>query len=347
MEKKEVGMKKQSRAAKAVLWTLIVILTAIAVFLGVWWFGFTFPAFDSIAEREQRIPGLDSGLSPQGLCALPDGGPYAFAMSGYISGEPSRVYLIPADHVASDIKQAEHFVTFTEGGKDVETHFGGVACSESYMYIASGKKVIRISLGKILAANNGAAVEIDDFFETDLRSNAYCYIFDGVLYVGEFYRPGNYETDPSHHMDVGGTTNHALVYAYPMDEEKTGGVADMVPSKVISVCDEVQGIALDGQAIYLSCSYGLPASRLKIYENRLGAETAETFTVGGKQVPLYQLAERSADLTMPCMSEEICLKDGKLYILFESMSKQYRWVVHNRISVLMSIGDPFALRTKD
>ena len=206
------------------------------------------------------------------------------------------------------------------------------------MYIASGKKIIRISLKKVLSADNGTAVEIDDSFETDFRSNAYCYIFDNTLYVGEFYRPGNYETAESHHMTVDGKTNHALVYAYPMDETKTGGIADMVPAKVISVCDEVQGIAINENGIYLSCSYGLPASRLKIYPNTLGDATAETFAVNGKNVPLYQLADKDADLTMPCMSEELCLKGDRLYILFESMSKQYRWVVHTRISTLISIG---------
>ena len=337
-------MKKQSRAVTIVLLSVTIFLCAVFVFLTVWWFGFTFPDFDSVAKEEKRIPGLSSGISPQGLCVLPDGGPYAFAMSGYISGEPSRVYLISADPVASDIKEVERYVTFTENGKDIKTHFGGVTCSENYMYIASGKKIIRISLDKILDANNGTAVEIDDYFETDFRSNAYCYIFDGVLYVGEFYRPGNYETDPSHHMAVGGKTNHALVYAYPMDEKCEGGVADMVPAKVISVCDEVQGIALDAQGIYLSCSYGLPSSRLKIYENRLNEETAKTFNVNGKEVPLYLLEDREPDLTMPCMSEEICLKDGRLYILFESMSNQYRWVVHNRISKLISIETPFGLK---
>ena len=216
-------MKKHSRAGTIVLWTLIIVFAAIAVFLGVWWFGASFPEFDEKATKEARIPGLGSGLSPQGLCTLPEGGEYEFAMSGYISDEASRVYLIPADHVASDIKKVERYVTFTENGKDIKTHFGGVACSENYMYIASGKKIIRISLKKVLSADNGTAVEIDDSFETDFRSNAYCYIFDNTLYVGEFYRPGNYETAESHHMTVDGKTNHALVYAYPMDETKTGG----------------------------------------------------------------------------------------------------------------------------
>ncbi len=330
-------MKKQSRAVTAILWTLVGVLTAAAVFLGVWWFGFIYPDFNAVAVQEARIPGLDSGLSPQGLCVLPDGGPYAFAMSGYIKGEPSRVYLIPEDSVASDVKQVERYVTFTENGKDIKTHFGGVTCSENFMYIASGEKIIRISLEKILGANNGAKVEIDDFFKTGLDGNAFCYLYDGILYAGEFYRAGNYETLPSHHMDVGGKTNHALVYGFILDETRTGGVADMVPAKALSVCDEVQGIAIDESGIYLSCSYGLPASRLKKYENRLGGEADGTIQVDGTDVPLYLFTDRDADLTMPCMSEEICLKGGKLYVLFESMSKQYRWVVHNRISKIVSI----------
>ncbi len=327
-------MKKHSRAGNIVIWTLILVLSAVAVFLGVWWFGFSYSGFDDVAAREASIPGLDSGLSPQGLCPLPERSGYDFAMSGYISGEPSRVYLIKN---TANVSQEERYVTFTENGKADDSHFGGIACSDDYMYIASEKKIIRISLDKVLGAENGGAVEIDDFFETDFRSNAYCYIFGGMLYVGEFYRPGNYNTDVSHHMEVNGKTNHALVYVYAMDEKHEGGIADMVPAKVISVCDEVQGIAVDGESIYLSCSYGLPASRLKKYENRLDTETAETFSVGGAQVPLYRLADKDADLTMPCMSEEICLKDGKLYVLFESMSKQYRWVVHNRISTLISL----------
>ena len=346
MEYKENIMKKHSRTGNIFLVILILILSAIFVFLTVWWFGFTFPDFDSIAKKEKRIPGLSTGISPQGLCALPDGGPYAFAMSGYISGEPSRVYLIPADDVASEVKRVEHYVTFKENGEDIKTHFGGVACSEDYMYIASGKKVIRISLDKILSAENGSAVEIDDSLSTDLRSVAFCYIYDNLLYAGEFYRPGNYETDPSHHMEADGKTNHALIYVYILDEKCEGGVADMVPAKVVSICDEVQGIALDGDNIYLSCSYGLPASRLKIYKNRLAGEADGRFTVGNTEVPLYKLADRDADLTMPCMSEEICLKDGKLYILFESMSMQYRWVVHNGISTLISL-DTAELQAKE
>ncbi len=325
------------RKSRIAVCVAALFLCAVFVFLTVWWFGFSYPSFNELATYGAPIPGLDSGISPQGICTLPEDSGYAFAMSGYVSGGPSRVYLIPADHVMSDIKQVERYVTFTEDGKDVRTHFGGVTCSDDYMYIASGKKIIRISLEKILSAENGAAVEIDDFFETDFRSNAFCYLFGDTLYVGEFYRPGNYETDPSHHMEVGGKTNHAFIYAYALDEKCTGGVADMVPTKVLSVCDEVQGVAVTENEIFLSCSYGLPASRLHIYENRLGGEADGEREIGGVKVPLYTFADEGADLEMPCMSEELCVRDGKLVILFESMSKQYRYVVHNRISRLAEI----------
>ncbi len=315
------------------------VLVVLAVFLGIWWFGFSYPAFDAAAVRAERIPGLSSGISPQGLCALPEeaGSPYSFAMSGYIADKPSRVYLIPKDPVAGDIKQVERYVTFTENGEDIKTHFGGVTCSDSYMYIASGKKIVRIALEKVLGANNGARVEIDDSFTTGFN-NAYCYLFGGMLYVGEFYRPGNYETSASHHMQVGAKTNHAVVYCYALDETREGGIADMVPAKVLSVCDEVQGIAVTEEHVYLSCSYGLPDSRLLVYPNPLSGDADGTFDADGHDVPLYTFEDGAGkEHKLPCMSEEICVKDGKLYILFESMSMKYRYVVHSRISRLCAL----------
>lgn len=338
--------KKKKRAVPVALIVLEVIFVILFLFFTSWWFGFSYPYFDSNATQEKRIPGLASGISPQGLCTLPDGGAYSFAMSGYISGQPSRVYLIAEDHVASEIKQVERYVTFTEKGEDIETHFGGVTCSEDYMYIASGKKIIRVALEKVLAADNGARVEIDDSFTTGFN-NAYCYLFGGMLYVGEFYRPGNYETPASHHMQVGNNTNRAVVYCYALDETREGGIADTVPAKVLSVCDQVQGIAVTEEQIYLSCSYGLADSSLKFYQNKLSGAPDGTFDADGHDVPLYTFAqEAGGTFTMPCMSEEICVKDGKLFVLFESMSKKYRFVTFTRESYIRSL-DPAKIEDVD
>ncbi len=335
----------RKRAVPAGLIVLEVILIVLFLFLCAWWYGYAYPVFENVATAGVRVPGLASGISPQGLCALPESSGYDFAMSGYIAGEASRVYLI-ADDAAADIKKHERYVTFTKAGAPIKTHFGGVTASDSYLYIASGGEIIRIALADVFAAENGAAVEIEDSFSTGLP-NAYCYIADGMLFAGEFYRPGNYETDVSHHLATPRGANHALVYAFAMDETREGGVADMVPSFVLSVCDQVQGIAVTDDAVFLSCSYGLPDSFLKIYPNPIGNAADGTFAVNGKDVPLYILEDHvGGNFRMPCMSEEICMKDGRLHILFESMSMKYRFVVHSRLPRIMSV-DPAAISDID
>lgn len=327
-------MKKKKRAFAALM-VLISVLLLLFLLLAFWWYGYSYPFFERVSERENRLPGLSSGITPQGICALPESSGYAYAMSGYIAGEPSRVYFIHEERVLSDVKKTSRHVTFTKDGAPIKTHFGGVTCSESDLFIASGKEIVFVSIEKITSAQNGAAVEIDGSFSTGLQ-NAYCYLFGDTLYTGEFYRPGNYETDASHHIQTSTGTNHAFVYAFPLDGI-LAGTADMVPTKVLSVCDEVQGIAIDGEHIVLSCSYGLPDSRLHVYQNNLDAAAQETVSVGGKDVPLYILKDMGANMILPCMSEEIFLKDGKLFILFESMSLKYRFVVHTRISTLVSV----------
>ncbi len=323
-------MKAKKRAVPVWMIVTEAVLVVLFLFLTIWWFGLSYPAFDRLATRGADLPGLGTGISPQGICALPDGCGYDYAMSGYLSGKPSRVYLIAED------KETELFVTFTKEGKPIETHFGGVTASENYLYIASESEIVRAAIRDVVNAENGSAVEITDSFRTGL-GNAFCYLEKDRLYAGEFYRPGNYETDPSHHLEVGDSVNHAFVYEFALDEQKTGGVADTVPTKVLSVCDQVQGIAVTNDVILLSCSYGLPDSSLRVYDNKLGEQADGTVTVGGKQVPLYLLGKEKGSLRMPCMSEELFIKDGTVTVLFESMSLKYRFVVHSRISQLIRI----------
>lgn len=316
-----------------------IFFAAVFVFLSVWWFGERFPAFENAAETGVRIPGLDDGISPQGLCALPenDGG-YDFAMSGYIEGSPSRVYLIHNDKIISNKNNGyADYAVLTEGGQTIESHFGGIACSEKYAYIASEEDVIVVSLEKLLNLpyGLGAKVEIEGKFQTGFSENATCCVYGGMLYIAEFYHPDKYMTDASHHLEYAGKTHHTLAYAYQLDEENQLGIADMVPRKALSLPDEAQGILITDDAIYLSCSYGLAASRLIRCPNVLASETERTFPESGG-IPLY-FVEGDAVFEMPCMSEEICIKDGAMYVLFESQSVKYRYVVRTRIAHLISL----------
>jgi len=321
-------MQKKKRIRTVVLAVLGVLLAAIAIFLLIWYCGARYPRFEEISKKEARLPDLSDGLAPQGICILPDG---TYCLSGYMPDHaPSRLYVTDGE--------AEKFVTLTKEGKPLTTHFGGVTCSENYIIVASGKELVRVPFSDVLAAQNGNAVEITDSFATGLQ-NAFCYYENGNLYAGEFYRPGNYETDESHHLTENGETNYAFVYVFAGDEACEGGVKSTVPEKVISVREQVQGIAVYDGGIVLSTSYGLPDSRLFVYDNVLSGAAHGSVTVGEREIPLYRLDRTvlRSTLTAPCMSEEICIKNDRLYILFESLANRYKYFVRTRMDSIVSI----------
>ena len=328
MKMKAKNVKKLSIA----LGVVGVFFAALFVFLMVWFFGASYPAFDKIAEETFTIQGLKEGISPQGLCALPAGYEYDFAMSGYmVKGEPSRIYLINSETNESK------YITLTRDGKEVTSHFGGVTATDNFLIVADGKYITRVSLDEALFAENGQAIEIHDQLELDINI-AFCYYEreEDLLFVGEFYREKNYKTDKSHHLTKDGETNYAFVYVFVGDESGLGGIQIGQPYAVLSVRGLVQGIAVSQDKIYLSCSYGLPDSKLYTYSNPLHGGEEYTDLHG---VPVYRLDKDNliSTLTMPCMSEEICFKDGKLYILFESLCNKYKNFVRVRMDKVVAI----------
>ena len=322
--------RKKGRIALCIVGAFVL---ALGIFLIVWYCGASYPRFYELARQEFAIPGLSDGVCPQGLTALPENGQgYDFAMSGYLSSGPSRVYLIDEDNAAGG-----KYITVSEGGKADESHFGGVACSEEYLYVASGNRIARLPLPEALAAENGASVEAA-YFPAGLNA-AFCQYSaaEGILYVGEFYRSGNYETPESHHLETAdGSVNRAVVYAYAVDGS---GAPAETPLFAVSVREKVQGIAVYEGGIALSCSYGLADSTIWVYENVLGGETERTFDAAGEKIPLYMLdsSNLKTTLTAPCMSEEIAVRDGRLYILFESLSNKYKLFTRTRMSHVQSV----------
>lgn len=324
---------KRLKRALIALGIVLFFIAALFIFLMVWFFGAKYPAFESIAEEEFTIPGLKEGISPQGIAPLPEGLKYDFAVSGYmVDKSPSRVYLVDGE-----TDEAKYFTLRTKEGKAVYSHFGGVTATENYILIADVKAVVRVRLQDALDAENGEAVEIYDELETDINV-AFCYYFEeeNLLFAGEFYREKNYKTDARHHLEKDGETNYAFIYAYEADENAAGGVKSATPVSILSVRGLVQGVAVTGDKIYLSCSYGLPDSKLYTYSNPLkgGASFCE---IDG--VPVYRLDKDNllTVLTLPCMSEEICIKDGKLYILYESLCNKYKYFVRVQMRRVTSV----------
>lgn len=332
MAKKE--KKQKTRKQKIVGWSVFGgIVVALALFLFVWYFGITYPQFDSISRKEFSICGLSDGLCPQGLCTLPENeGGYDFAMCGYIKGKPSRVYLIDSE------KDESIYFTVKLDGREVTYHFGGMTATEENLYITGGSRLLRIPLEDVWAAKDGESLNVVDAFETGL-GNAFVTTDGTYLYAGEFYRPGNYETDPSHHIEVTGGKNYAHIYAFRVDESKPFGVADTQAEFAISVREQVQGMAIYEGGIVLSTSWGLSPSRLFVYDNVVGSATDKTTVHSGKTIPMYVLDSSNLvkEIVSPSMSEEVCVSDGRLYVQFESASGIYQYATHTRYRNVYSV----------
>ncbi len=311
---------KGRRFAMITVGIFIVILMALEIFLCVWFFGAKYPEFDGLSRVERAIGGLEEGFVPQGLGVTAEGD---LLVSGYMAeGEPSRLYLLG---------EKGKYVTVKSGEKTLTSHFGGVTASGDNVYLTDGSKILRFSLREIAAAEQGGAVEPKGSYPTSL-SNAFCFVEGDTLYAGEFYREGNYETDPSHHKEANGEVNPAFVYAYSLDAE---GDLSVAPIYGYSVRGLVQGFAKAEGKVYLSCSYGLPDSELFVYDDPVGGEPA--FTENG--IPMYRLdgTNLKNTLTMPSMSEGLCVKEDRLFVLFESDCTKYRHFVRRTIDEVVSL----------
>ena len=63
----------------------------------------------------------------------------------------------------------------------------------------------------------------------------------------------------------------------------------------------------------------------------------------GSDVPLYFFGEETlhASRSVPCMSEGIFVKEGRLFVLFESACNKYKTFVRRRTKQIISLPPEF------
>lgn len=304
------------------------VLIFIAVFLIVWFAGDSYPDLRKNFRKEFSIPGLNEGAVPQGMGVYQADDQSYFLITAYMTDKsPSRIYVTgSADgylgYVTMKNPDGEH--------TDYYGHCGGIATngntlwvtSESTVYVAKaseqyrekGKNIIHEIVdkasGKFLdgATNFEKKIAFTSSFKANCGAD-FCYYYDNPntssvgydkLYVGEFYRKGNWETDTTHRLTTpNGYKNKALMYEYSIDNGSEYGVqkllddnvaeANRVPKiqKIYSIPEKIQGIAFSGRTsssnngtLVLSQSYGLKNSALICFDwNKVNAsENGKSFS---------------------------------------------------------------------
>lgn len=314
-------MKKSLKVLIIVSSIVVVLFSAVMIY----YFGASYPLYEKYVNEEFKIPGLNDGFTPQGFDY--NDVSESYLISGYMKDESaSRIYIVKNE----DVK----FVTLTVDGKDFTGHMGGITSYGNCVWISSEKKVYRFDLNNVIMAKNGDKVNVIDYFETNNGADSIL-AKDGMLWVGEFYKKGKYDTESSHHiLTKSGETNYAITFCYEINENEEYGIKSTTPIKGISTPSQVQGMEiLDDGKIVFSTSYSIPSSHLLIYKSILQIEHVEDVLIDGNSIPVYVLSSSDlvCDIKAPSMSEEIVLKDNKLFILYESASKKYKLVNRTRI----------------
>lgn len=314
--KKDKKISLPARIITATL-ALIIVLVAVAVI------GFSigenivFFKFYTNADKEFKIPGLWTGSVPQGFEYIEE--TETFLYTGYQKDKvsPSVVYIMPDEGEG----EAREVKLYNADGSAYTGHVGGITIYNETTFIATEKGMDIFNTGDILDSD-GKATKVGKL-EVDFDV-AFCEVYNGKLYAGNFYRAVDYETPQSHHITTpSGDKNTGVIYEYDLDP-----IAELptnfAPSKVYSIGDAIQGLTFDEQGrMILSTSWGLSKSHIYIYNQP--SESGQTFDVNGKSVPLYFLDSSNLvkDIVAPPMAEELVYDDGKIYIMNESASMKY------------------------
>ncbi|MBR2466674.1 MAG: hypothetical protein IKB38_07100 [Clostridia bacterium] len=293
---------------------LLCLFIALALVNGV--FHLVYHDFYKNAERDFKIPGLNSGFVPQGIEETPSG----ILISGYMTKDrASRIYVLK-DGDASAVE------LFNPDGTPYTGHAGGIDAYFNTVFITGDMTTEVLSLSD-LTDGDGKAKVIGSF-DPGLDP-AWCTVWGKYILMGSFansesddYPPdaGEIFTTPS------GDRNTSLIKAFRLNSSFPLGI-DPTPAFAISSGEKVQGLSfVDDKTLVLSTSYGLGSSKLIFHSVDKMKEKSGSYSLSdGTTVPLYYLDKESETRSVkaPPMSEELMIKDGYIYVLNESACNKY------------------------
>lgn len=294
---------------------ILSVLVALIIFLMIWFWGDKYNGgrnSEGFSDFRAEIPisGLKDGACPQGITTYKanytvtetdENGEEKevkksqdyFFISAYLKNQPSRIYVVGAD-----TGEVGYVSLKNKDGSDYTGHCGGIATNGVTLWVSSDNTVFVAKAGTSSTDNiaydiiEAAAENGEIQFTTSFNANcnaSFLYYYQSPnttsatsssnkLYVGEFYRAGNYETNEKHRLTTkNGDYNTAFAYEYTVSTDENFGLTpadaydadkNQVPKiqKIFSITGEIQGFARTANGIVLSQSYGLKNSHIYYYK---------------------------------------------------------------------------------
>jgi len=285
--------------------------------------------FFGMSQEGPIIPALMQDYVPQGMTYLKS---EDWLLISYYSlkKEPSLITVVDR----SSGKLVKSFFLYNQNKTAYTGHAGGLAASGKYVWISNDKKVYTLRISDIVDGKDRSRLTFDGVYSVE-TNGSFVTFADDVLWVGEFAR-SDYPTKDAHKMKARDEAQYsAWVAGYKLDQT-TGLIATaqkmkdgaLVPDYILAIPNEIQGMDIGGDRIYLSRSYGRNnASNLFVYQNPLKEQPhALVQSLGNAPVPLWFLdgKNRTDNIFMPPTAEGIVSVNDVLYILYESGSSEMR-----------------------
>lgn len=331
----------KNKALKITLIVLISIVLFVVLLLSVVKIGerLIFASFFSNVETEFKVPGISDGFTQQGFDlytgdkSTEDDDRYL--VSGYMKdGSASCIYVLSMDGDVISYTRLQD-----ENGEAYTGHAGGIAHNDEYLYVTNDDNDLNsinvFPLAAILDNSQGSAKMLGSVYV--YLKPAFCYIYEGKLYTGNFHKP-DHEKYHSPESFLMGEDNTAIMLSFELDSwnVRNFGVSD-TPSEAYSITSQAQGICIANDKLVISTSWSVNPSHLYVYDFKKINERATIPTpifmnkdVYGdkamdKPIQLHFVTEDDLikEIKAPPMAEELVYKDGKVLIMNESASKKY------------------------
>ncbi|SFC91009.1 Lamin Tail Domain [Bacillus sp. OV322] len=295
-----------------------------------------YQALWNISSDGPVIPGLAQDLVPQGLGYYKKKD-WLFTINYLDDGRPGTLCVINA----ATEKLIKSIELYNPDGTPYRGHAGGVAVSKDHVWVSSEKYLFTLNISDIVTAQNNDEIKFTNQIPVPVEAAYDVYDDDyGILWVGEFYEPSSYPTDPSHHLvNRTGEMQYAWMVGYKIknstdmlssEQWNKNYEQPATPDYVLSTTGKVQGAIVQKKGISLVTSYGRANdSVLYRYNDPLKEEPHQYVKIGEKQVPLWfldgQTAKPVQSIVAIPMKEGAVLVKSDLYVSFESGANKYRY----------------------
>ncbi len=277
------------------------------------------------------IPGLFEGIIPQGCCydAVGD----RFLISGYYEDGkfPSMIMVVDAE----DNKFIGAYPLKNTIGDDYLGHAGGIAVSESNVYLTSDGICYTFPISKLDGLSNGSHIQFDGKFKLNTAGSFAC-IYNDTLWIGDFVESDDKERESVSRITTldSGETFYAYCEGYnltdglPSTERINSSSDGYIPDYFLAIPEQVQGMALTKtHKIIFSTSYGRKNnSVIYIFDDIFSENKVGTVTIDGHSIDLLACSNNKLNkkIIAPPMAEGLANHPDGIFLIFESGASKYR-----------------------